>query len=307
MPIKIPNQLPATEILESENIFTMSETRAVHQDIRPLRVLLLNLMPTKIATETQILRKMSNTPLQIEITLLRAGTHESVNTSQEHLDSFYRTFDEIRDERYDGLIVTGAPVELLEFEDVDYWGELCEIMDWAHTHVYSTLYICWGAMAGIYHHYGIGKVNLPEKLSGVYTHILDKETSPLVRGLDDLFNMPHSRYTGVLEEDVEACPELELIAHSPEAGVAIVKSVDSRDFFVFGHSEYDSNTLQLEYERDVAKGIDPNVPEHYFPNDDPTQKPLNQWRSVGQLLYTNWLNYYVYQSTPFDINEIGRD
>ena len=306
MPIKIPNQLPAKEILEGENILTMTETRALQQDIRPLRVLLLNLMHTKIATETQILRKMSNTPLQIEVTLLRAGTHESVNTSQEHLDSFYRTFEEIRDERYDGLIVTGAPVELLEFEDVDYWDELCEIMSWAHTHVYSTLYICWGAMAGIYHHYGVQKVNLPEKLSGVYRHTLDKETSPLVRGIDDVFNMPHSRYTGVLAQDVLANPQLELIAHSEEAGVAIVKSADSKDFFIFGHSEYDYDTLQLEYERDVAKGIDPNVPENYFPNDDPTQKPLNTWRSVGQLLYTNWLNYYVYQTTPFDINEIGR-
>lgn len=306
MPIKIPNELPAREILEGENIFTMTEHRALHQDIRPLRVLLLNLMPTKIATETQILRKMSNTPLQIEITLLRAGTHESVNTSQEHLNSFYRTFDEIRDERYDGLIVTGAPVELLEYQDVDYWEELCEIMDWSHTHVCSTLYICWGAMAGIYHHYGVPKVNLPKKLSGVYAHTLDKPTAPFVRGLDQVFNMPHSRYTGVLAEDIEACSQLEIVARSEEAGVAIAKSIDDRDFFVFGHSEYDHDTLKFEYERDVAKGLNPDVPDHYFPNDDPTQTPLNVWRSVGQLLYTNWLNYHVYQSTPYDINEIGR-
>lgn len=306
MPIKIPDQLPATSILENENIFVMTEHRAIHQDIRPLRVLLLNLMPTKIATETQILRKLSNTPLQIDVCLLRVDSHESKNTSAQHLDSFYRTFDEVRNERYDGMIITGAPVELLEFEEVDYWDELCEIMDWAHTHVFSTLYICWGAMAGIYHHYGVPKVNLDKKLSGVYSHNLTKETSPLVRGFDDNFRMPHSRYTGVLEEDVLANPELEIISVSQKAGVTIAKSKDSKEFFVFGHSEYDSDTLRQEYERDVAKGIDPDVPENYFPHDDPSQDPINTWRSTGQLLYTNWMNYYVYQSTPFDINDIGR-
>lgn len=306
MPIRIPDQLPATNILESENIFVMTEYRAMHQDIRPLRVLLLNLMPTKIATETQILRKLSNTPLQIEVELLRTASHTSANTSQEHLESFYRTFDEVRHSRYDGLIVTGAPVELLEFEDVDYWPELCDIMDWAHAHVTSALYICWGAMAGIYHHYGVPKRNLESKLSGVYKHTLSKYTSPLVRGFDTVFNMPHSRYTGVDLNDVLACPELEVIAMSDEAGVSIVKSTDSRDFFVFGHSEYDHDTLQQEYERDVAKGLNPAIPEHYFPNDDPTAEPPNVWKATGQLLYTNWMNYYVYQATPYDINEIGK-
>ncbi|MBO4365878.1 MAG: homoserine O-succinyltransferase [Eggerthellaceae bacterium] len=306
MPIKIPDQLPATSILEGENIFVMTEHRAMHQDIRPLRVLLLNLMPTKVATETQILRKLSNTPLQIEVELLRTASYTSTNTSQQHLESFYCTFDEVRHDRFDGLIITGAPVELLEFEDVDYWPELCEIMDWAHSHVFSTLYICWGAMAGIYYHYGIPKVNLGEKLSGVYQHTLEKITSPLVRGFDTLFNMPHSRYTGVELEDVLACPELEVIATSEEAGVAIVKSTDSRDFFVFGHGEYDHDTLRLEYERDVARGLNPNVPEHYFPNDDPTAEPHNVWKATGQLLYTNWTNYYLYQATPYDLNEIGR-
>ena len=306
MPIRIPDQLPATSILEGENIFVMTEHRAMHQDIRPLRVLLLNLMPTKIATETQILRKLSNTPLQIEVELLRTASYVGTNTSVEHLESFYRTFDDVRHSRYDGLIITGAPVELLEFEDVDYWDELCEIMDWAHTHVFSTLYICWGAMAGIYHHYGVPKVNLPEKLSGVYEHTLAKYTSPLVRGFDTLFKMPHSRYTGVKLEDVLACPELEVIAVSEEAGVSIVKSTDSRDFFVFGHSEYDHDTLKQEYERDVARGLNPNVPEHYFPGDDPTAEPPNVWKATGQLLYTNWMNYYLYQATPYDLNEIGR-
>lgn len=306
MPIRIPDQLPATSTLEQENIFVMTEKRAMSQDIRPLRVLLLNLMPTKIATETQIMRKLSNTPLQIEVELLRTKSHESANTSAQHLDSFYRTFDEVREGYFDGLIVTGAPVELLDFKDVDYWDELCEIMDWAHAHVFSTLYICWGAMAGIFYHYGIPKINLDKKLSGVYSHVIDKPTSPLVRGIDDCFFMPHSRYTGVKPEDIEACPQLELIASSPEAGVAIVKSTDSKDFFVFGHGEYDFDTLRLEYERDLAKGIKPDVPKNYFPNDDPAATPLNIWRSTGQLLYTNWMNYYVYQSTPYDLTELGR-
>lgn len=305
MPIRIPDQLPATGILESENIFVMTEHRAMHQDIRPLKVLLLNLMPTKIATETQILRKLSNTPLQIEVGLLRTASHDSQNTAEEHLESFYRTFDQVKDGRYDGLIVTGAPVELLEFEDVDYWDELCDIMDWAHGHVFSTLYICWGAMAGIYHHYGVPKVNLPKKLSGVFDHTLTKPTSPLVRGFDTIFKMPHSRYTGVRAEDVLACPQLEIIATSAEAGVTIVKSTDSRDFFVFGHSEYDHDTLKQEYERDLARGLRPRVPAHYFPHDDPAADPPNVWKATGQLLYTNWINYYLYQATPYDLDEIG--
>lgn len=301
MPIKIPDSLPATSQLESENIFVMTEYRAMHQDIRPLRVLLLNLMPTKIATETEILRKLSNTPLQIEVGLLTTSTHTSTHVSEQHLDAFYHTFDEVRDKRYDGLIITGAPVELMEFEDVDYWDELCSIMKWASSNVYSTLHICWGAQAGIYYHYGVPKHQLERKVSGVFQHRVVKPTSPLVRGFDDVFDAPHSRNTEVRAEDVEAHPELEIIATSDEAGLYIVKSTDSRNFFVFGHPEYDHDTLKHEYERDLAKGMQPAVPAHYFPNDDPTQPPTDRWRAHAQLLYTNWLNYYVYQATPYDL------
>ena len=250
MPIRIPDALPATAALESENIFVMTEYRALHQDIRPLRVLILNLMPTKIATETQIMRKLSNTPLQIEVELLRTRSHEAKNVSHEHLETFYRTFDEVRDERFDGLIITGAPVEKLDFADVDYWDELVDIMDWSTTNVHSTLHICWGAQAGLFHHYGIDKHELPAKLSGVYEHVLEKPSSPLVRGLDDRFFAVHSRYTGVDEDAVRSHPELEVVASSEVAGLYLVKSVDSRRFFVFGHPEYDADTLRLEYERD---------------------------------------------------------
>ena len=305
MPIRIPDALPATETLESENIFVMTEFRALHQDIRPLRVLILNLMPTKIATETQIMRKLSNTPLQCEVELLRTSSHEAKNVSAQHLDTFYRTFDEVRDSNFDGLIITGAPVEQLDFADVDYWDELVEIMDWSTTNVHSTFHICWSAQAGLYHHYGIGKHELPAKLSGVYEHRVIKPSSPLVRGFDDRFYAVHSRYTGVDEEAVAANPDLEIIATSDVAGLYIVKSVDSRRFFVFGHPEYDSDTLRLEYERDVKRGIDPDVPVNYFPNDDPSREPLNIWNSQAQLLYTNWLNYYVYQTTPYDIERVG--
>lgn len=305
MPIRIPDALPATETLESENIFVMTEFRALHQDIRPLRVLILNLMPTKIATETQIMRKLSNTPLQCEVELLRTSSHEAKNVSAQHLDTFYRTFDEVRDSNFDGLIITGAPVEQLDFADVDYWDELVEIMDWSTTNVHSTFHICWSAQAGLYHHYGIGKHELPAKLSGVYEHRVIKPSSPLVRGFDDRFYAVHSRYTGVDEEAVAANPDLEIIATSDVAGLYIVKSVDSRRFFVFGHPEYDSDTLRLEYERDVKRGIDPDVPVNYFPNDDPSREPLNTWNSQAQLLYTNWLNYYVYQTTPYDIERVG--
>ena len=305
MPIRIPDALPATETLESENIFVMTEFRALHQDIRPLRVLILNLMPTKIATETQIMRKLSNTPLQCEVELLRTSSHEAKNVSAQHLDTFYRTFDEVRDSNFDGLIITGAPVEQLDFADVDYWDELVEIMDWSTTNVHSTFHICWGAQAGLYHHYGIDKHELPAKLSGVYEHRVIKPSSPLVRGFDDRFYAVHSRYTGVDEEAVAANPDLEIIATSDVAGLYIVKSVDSRRFFVFGHPEYDSDTLRLEYERDVKRGIDPDVPVNYFPNDDPSREPLNTWNSQAQLLYTNWLNYYVYQTTPYDIERVG--
>ena len=306
MPIRIPDQLPATATLESENIFVMTEYRAMHQDIRPLRLLLLNLMPTKIVTETQIMRKLSNTPLQIEIELLRPISHESKNTSSEHLETFYRSFDEVRDERFDGMIITGAPVEKLDFEDVDYWDELCDIMEWSRTNVYSTLHICWGAQAGIYYHYGVPKYELPKKLSGVYDHRVVKPSSPLVRGFDDIFRAPHSRYTEVRAEDIAQKPELELIAVGEESGVYIVKSTNSRRFFVFGHPEYDAETLSAEYFRDLDKGIDPEVPANYFPNDDPTQEPVATWRAHAQLLYTNWLNYYVYQSTPYDLRDLDK-
>ena len=306
MPIRIPDALPATSVLENENIFVMTEYRAMHQDIRPLHVLLLNLMPTKIATETQILRKLANTPLQIEVDLLRMASHDATHTSAQHLESFYRTFDEIKDRRFDGLIITGAPVERMEFEEVDYWDELCEVMDWASRNVFSTYHICWAAQAGMYFHYGVQKHELPEKLSGVYAHEVVKHTSPLVRGLDDVFYMPHSRYTTVDIADVEAHPDLEVIACSDEAGLAIAKSKDSRNFFVFGHGEYDRNTLGEEYKRDCDKGLNPPIPSHYYPNDDPTQTPICNWRSTAQLLFTNWLNYYVYQATPYDISAIGK-
>ncbi len=305
MPIRIPDALPATAELESENIFVMTEYRALHQDIRPLHVLILNLMPTKIATETQIMRKLSNTPLQVEVDLLRTSTHEATHVSAGHLETFYRTFDDIKNLHYDGLIITGAPVEQLPFEEVDYWPELCRIMDWSTSHVHSTLHICWGAQAGLYHHYGIQKYALPSKASGVFEHRLVKPQSPLVRGLDDTFRAVHSRNTEVRQADVEAVDELEVLAVSDEVGLYIVKSTDSRRFFIFGHPEYDRETLKLEYERDLARGIDPEIPAHYFPNDDPSQPPKNVWRSQAQLLYTNWLNYYVYQTTPYDILRAG--
>lgn len=307
MPIRIPDSLPATEVLESENIFVMTEFRAMHQDIRPLKLVLLNLMPTKIVTETQIMRKLSNTPLQIEIELLQTISHDAKNVSREHLTTFYRTFDQIKDDRFDGMIITGAPVELLDFEDVDYWDELARIMAWSTTNVHSTLYICWGAQAGIYYHYGIPKHELPSKMFGVFEHRLVKPSSPLVRGFDDHFMAPHSRYTDVSAIDIEAHPDLELIAVSDEAGVYLAKSTDSQNFFVFGHPEYDADTLMKEYERDVAK--DPGIlpPRHYFPNDDPTQRPYDTWRAHAQLLYTNWLNYYVYQTTPYDLANVGHE
>ena len=305
MPIRIPDALPATEILEGENIFVMTEFRALHQDIRPLRVLILNLMPTKIATETQLMRKLSNTPLQIQVDLLRTKSHEATHVSAGHLETFYRTFEDIENEHYDGLIITGAPVELMEFEEVDYWEELCRIMDWSSTHVHSTLHICWGAQAGLYYHYGIQKYRLPKKASGVFEHRLLKPKSPLVRGFDDRFYAVHSRNTDVRIEDVEAVDDLEIVAVSDEVGLYIVKSVDSRRFFVFGHPEYDTDTLKLEYERDAKRGINPEIPTNYFPDDDPSRAPLNVWRSQAQLFYTNWLNYYVYQTTPYDLEKVG--
>ncbi|MEC4185155.1 homoserine O-succinyltransferase [Adlercreutzia sp. R21] len=305
MPIRIPDALPATAALESENIFVMTEHRAMHQDIRPLRVLLLNLMPTKITTETQILRKLSNTPIQVEIELLQTVSHDAKNTAAEHLEAFYTTFDDVRDRHFDGLIITGAPVEKLDFEEVDYWPELCEIMEWSKTHVHSTFHICWGAQAGIYYHYGVPKHALSEKMFGVFPHTLAKRTSPLVRGFDDEFWAPHSRFTEVRAADIEAHPDLELIAVSDEAGVYVAKSTDSQNFFVFGHPEYDRETLAAEYERDVARGMAMALPAHYYPDDDPTCEPVSTWFSHAQLLYTNWLNYYVYQTTPYDISRAG--
>ena len=307
MPIKIADSLPARAVLESENIFVMTEHRATTQDIRPLRIALLNLMPLKIVTETQILRCLSNTPIQIEVDLIQTKTYHSKNTPEDHLLTFYKTFDDIRDKKYDGLIITGAPVENMPFEEVEYWDELVEIMDWSRAHVHSTLHICWGAQAGIYYHYGIPKYELPEKLFGVFEHEVVKPSSPLVRGFNDFFRAPHSRYTEVHASDIEAHPDLELIAVSDEAGVYIAKSTDSRHFFVFGHPEYDAGTLMVEYERDIAKGLDMPLPCHYFPNDDPAQAPRATWRAHAQLLYTNWLNYYVYQTTPYDLAKVGTE
>ncbi len=305
MPIRIPDSLPATDILESENIFVMTERRAVHQDIRPLKLVLLNLMPTKIVTETQIMRKLSNTPLQIEIELLQAASHDAKNVAAQHLETFYTTFDKIKDQHFDGMIITGAPVELLDFEQVDYWDELCEIMDWSTTNVHSVFHICWGAQAGIYYHYGVEKHELPAKMFGVFEHRVSKPSSPLARGFNDRFWAPHSRYTEVRAEDIEVHPDLELIAVSDEAGVYLAKSTDSRHFFAFGHPEYDRDTLMKEYERDTAKGTGTALPQHYFPADDPSQEPLVTWRAHAQLLYTNWLNYYVYQTTPYDLEKAG--
>lgn len=307
MPIRIPDALPATAALEEENIFVMTEHRAMHQDIRPLRVLLLNLMPTKITTETQILRKLSNTPIQVEVELLQTASHDSKNTAAEHLEAFYTTFDEVRDEHFDGLIITGAPVERLEFEAVDYWPELCEIMEWSKTHVHSTLHICWGAQAGLYYHYGIPKYVLPQKVFGVFDHQVLKPSSPLFRGFDDRFYAPHSRHTEVLEEDIRKIPSLEVLAVSEEVGVFAVKTENSRQFFLLGHLEYDRDTLAQEYQRDVDRGLTIQVPRHYFPGDDPTKPPVVRWRSAGQLIYTNWLNYYVYQTTPYDLSALDRE
>ena len=305
MPIRIPDSLPATTVLESENIFVMTEHRALHQDIRPLNLLILNLMPTKIVTEVQLLRKLSNTPLQIHVELLKMSSHTSQNTDIDHLNSFYTTFDRIRDERYDGMIITGAPVENLDFTDVDYWPELCEIMEWTKTHVHSTLHVCWGAQAGLYYHYNIPKYSLDKKLFGVFPHVALKKQSPLFRGFDDVFHIPHSRHTENRAADILACPELELLSVSEEAGVFAVKSEDNRRFFFTGHPEYDPDTLAKEYFRDVDKGLPIDVPKYYFPGNDPARTPVVNWRSAGQLLYTNWLNYFVYQTTPYDLRKIS--
>ena len=302
MPIKIPDNLPAKEILANENIFVMGEARAVHQDIRPLRIAILNLMPTKIATETQILRLLGNSPLQVEVTLLRTGSHQSKNTPEEHLTTFYQTIDDVSDQRFDGLMITGAPVEHLPFEEVDYWDELKAIMDWRETHVFSTFYICWGAQAGLYHQYGIPKYPLSEKMFGVFPHRVLKQNVPLFRGFDDVYYAPHSRHTEIRAADIVKVPDVEVLSTSDEAGVYIVASRDGRQIFVTGHSEYDPLTLKSEYDRDVRQNLPIKIPRNYYPNDDPTRVPQVRWRGHSNLLYVNWLNYYVYQETPFDLS-----
>ncbi len=304
MPINIPLGLPAAEILANENIFVMPEDRATHQDIRPLRIAIVNLMPTKIATETQLLRLLGNTPLQVVVTLLRAASYTSKNTSEEHLATFYQTFDDVQNQRFDGLIITGAPVEHLAFEEVDYWQELTRIMDWSLTHVYSTLHICWGAQAALYHHYGIPKYPLSAKQFGVFPHRVTRRNTMLLRGFDDVFYAPHSRHTEVRRADIDRVGELEILAESDEAGVYIVKAKDKRHIYVTGHSEYDPLTLKAEYDRDVARGLDIAVPSNYFENDDPSRPPAVTWRAHSNLLFANWLNYHVYQETPFDIDAI---
>ena len=304
MPIKIPNLLPATSVLQSENIFVMTETRALTQDIRPLRIALLNLMPNKIQTETQLARLLGNTPLQIELELVHTKTHESKNTSREHLLSFYKTFDDIKDQNFDGMIITGAPVEHMKFEEVEYWDELCTIMEWTKTHVTSTFHICWGAQAGLYYHYGIKKYPLPAKMFGIFPHHVDHKGAILFRGFDDVFLAPHSRHTGIRREDVEAVPELKILASSDIAGVYAVMTDQGRQVFVTGHSEYDADTLKNEYLRDKSQGLEIAVPVNYFPDDDPSKDPRVTWRSHANLLYSNWLNYIVYQTTPYDIKEI---
>ena len=304
MPVKIPTTLPARATLENENVFVMGEERATRQDIRAMRVAILNLMPTKIATETQILRLLSNSALQVEITLLHTATYASKNTDAEHLLTHYVTFDKIKDQKFDGLIITGAPVEQMQFEKVDYWDELKRIMDWSETNVESNFYICWGAQAALYHRYGIPKYDLPHKIFGVYEHRVLSSTEKLLRGFDDIFLAPHSRHTEIRRADVEKVNELQIHAESDEAGIYIIGTKDGRHLFITGHSEYDPLTLKGEYDRDVNKGLPINVPKNYYPHDDPTQTPNVRWRGHANLLYANWLNYYVYQVTPYDPNQI---
>ena len=304
MPIQIPNDLPAAETLQEENIFVMDEHRAVTQDIRPLEIVLLNLMPTKIATETQLSRLLGNTPLQVHLELMHMTSHVSKNVSAEHLLTFYKTFDELKDRKFDGMVITGAPVEQLPFEEVDYWEELCRIMEWSKTHVHSTFHICWAAQAGLYYHYDIQKHDLPEKLFGVYPHHADYKRAILLRGFDDIFWVPHSRHTTVYREDIEKVPELKILASSPQAGVYIVMNKEGRQIFITGHSEYDQNTLKAEYLRDKNQGLPIHVPLNYFPDDDDTKEPIMRWRGHANLLYSNWLNYFVYQTTPYEIGKI---
>lgn len=305
MPIRIPNQLPAFETLTSENIFVMTQTRAVTQDIRPLEILLLNLMPTKIDTETQLSRLLGNTPLQIELNLITTKSHTSKHTPKAHMKAFYQVFDDVKDRNFDGMVITGAPVEHMNFEDVDYWRELCEIMEWSKTHVHSTLHICWAAQAGLYYHYGIPKYQLPKKVFGVFPHVVDRKNCMLFRGFDDVFLVPHSRNTTILREDIDQVPGLKILASSPTAGVYAVSTENGTQIFITGHSEYDADTLAKEYRRDMEKGKDTPLPENYFPNNDPALPPPVTWRSSGNLMFSNWLNYFVYQTTPFDLARVG--
>jgi len=307
MPIQIPNDLPATGILQNENIFVMQENRALTQDIRPLEIVLLNLMPTKIVTETQLSRLLGNTPLQVHLELMHTTSHKSKNVSQEHLLTFYKSFDELKDRKFDGMVITGAPVENMEFEDVDYWDELCRIMEWSKTNVHSTFHICWGAQAGLYYHYGVQKRPLSEKMFGIFKHTADYKRSILLRGFDDEFWVPHSRHTTVLREDIEKVPGLRIIASSEEAGVYAIMNKEGRQIFITGHSEYDADTLNNEYIRDKNLGLPIKIPQNYFPNDDDTQDPVVRWRGHANLLFSNWLNYFVYQTTPYDIMTIGQE
>lgn len=304
MPIRIPNDLPAASALRSENIFVMTDTRAKTQDIRPLKILLLNLMPTKIATETQLARLLGNTPIQVELELLMVKSHVAKNTSEEHMLAFYKTFDQVCDKTYDGMVITGAPVERMAFEDVEYWDELCAIFEWTKTHVTSTFHICWGAQAALYYHYGINKTDLPEKLFGVYPHRVERRSSMLMRGFDDVFMVPHSRHTTVRREDIERCSKLKILASSEQAGVYAMATEGGRQIFITGHSEYDARTLEAEYLRDKNAGLPIHVPENYYPDNDDTKPPVVSWRSHANLLYQNWLNYFVYQTTPYDLSAI---
>jgi len=299
MPIRVQNDLPAKKIMEDENIFVMDESRAMSQDIRPLKIAILNLMPLKEDTEVQLMRSLSNTPLQIDITFLTTASYVGKNTAKSHLDNFYLTFDDVKNSKFDGLIITGAPVELLDFKEVAYWDELCQIFKWSVTNVTSTLHLCWGAQAGLYYHYGIKKKLLDKKLFGVFPHMVHHRRTPLVRGFDDKFYVPHSRYTTIDRDDVDANPDLTVLADSDEAGIALIMAKEGRQIFMMGHPEYDRVTLDTEYKRDLGKGLEITLPENYYPNDDPDEKPLLLWRAHGNTLYTNWLNYYVYQITPY--------
>ena len=304
MPINIDNELPARKFLEQENIFVMTKQRAESQDIRPLRILFLNLMPKKIETETQILRLLSNSPIQVDIEFLQMASHVSKTTPMEHMIKFYKTFDMVRDEKFDGMIVTGAPVEQMPFEEVDYWDELCRVFDWAQTHVYSTFNICWGAQAALYHKYGLKKYTLDKKVFGVFEHEPLDLIHPLMRGIDDVFYVPHSRHTEIKMSDIAKIADLQILSYSKKAGVHLISDMECRNFYSMGHSEYDANTLANEYFRDKEKGLDIDVPYNYFPNDDPTREPMITWRSTGSLIFTNWLNYFVYQQTPYEITSI---